>query len=78
MGSIPVPGSRFPSSPHLEWKVHMIVHLTHTGYYAGLVYCGAPRNETDRFVHMCDWGVKHPDLCPACKAYLEEALSDEE
>jgi hypothetical protein len=27
---------------------------------------------------MCDWGIKHPDLCPSCKAYLDEALSDED
>jgi hypothetical protein len=55
-------------------KIKML-HLTHSGFYAGKTICGTPRNDQDTYQHF-SLTFKLPqnaDLCPKCeKIYLEE------
>lgn len=48
-----------------------MIHLTHTGFYAGVVFCGQPRNESDRYEHPAysreGAERQRKDMCPACK-----------
>jgi hypothetical protein len=51
-----------------------MLHLTHSGFYAGKTICGAPKNDTDVYQHY-SLTYKLPEsanLCPKCKAIFEE------
>jgi len=54
-----------------------ITHLTHTGYYAGIPYCGNDLNSsgTDRFIHPNIVYIKNhrSDVCPECLAIWDSA-----
>lgn len=56
-----------------------MIHFTHTGFFAGVPYCGIPRNETDKFVHppynaMGRYNLLNsPDMCPKCKEIYNDA-----
>ncbi len=61
-----------------------MIHLTMTGYHAGVVICGAKKHEhaDDEYVHAMyapQVILDSPDLCPVCKSYWDNAdNSDEE
>jgi len=48
------------------------LHLSHTGYYAGHLMCGAPRTADTRSGHVpyshLDTFFALPELCPQCVA----------
>ncbi len=51
-----------------------MLHLTHSGYWAGKPICGAKRNDTDTYQH---YGLTYTieglkDLCPDCKHLYDE------
>jgi hypothetical protein len=56
-----------------------VAHITHTGFHAGLTWCGTPRNTTEGFAHLGLW-VDNPQLrdkiCPECRALLDEPIND--
>lgn len=57
-----------------------MIHLTHTGPYAGLPFCGCNKAERrkagDTFAHVPytqpEVFLARPDICPACKKVWEE------
>jgi len=57
------------------------IHLTHTGYYAGRVFCGAVRTEVDTYMHIPYSHTKefltNPALCPDCLEVLEASENAE-
>jgi hypothetical protein len=57
-----------------------VIHLTHQGQYAGLTFCGQPRNHEDRYVHGFQPGMRPENLenvCPACLKVYAEASEDD-
>jgi hypothetical protein len=58
-----------------------VLHLTHTGYYAGVPFCGCDketrRAEGDTFAHVpyshLDQFFARGDICPACRKVWDDA-----
>jgi uncharacterized protein (UPF0128 family) len=51
-----------------------MLHLTHSGYWAGKPICGAIRNNSDTYQHYgLTYSIKELiNLCPDCKRLYEE------
>jgi len=61
-----------------------MLHFTMTGYYAGATYCGARRNDTDRFQHAAypgpalDRQLADPDLCTECHKVYNDVFNEDD
>jgi len=55
-----------------------VVHLTLTGEYAGLSYCGKEYNEKDRFVHANAGHIKNygSTICQQCFEIWDNSTPD--
>lgn len=52
-----------------------LVHLTATGFYAGMVLCGKRREPGGKYVHA-GYHAAVGNICPECQKYWDE-LDDE-
>ena len=56
-------------------------HITQTGWFAGVPFCGAERNTRDKYTHPGLW-IYNPELadsiCPQCLAEYNDGLTPEE
>ena len=59
-----------------------MIHLTHTGYYAGLPYCGAARGiEGEKYAHpnvkFLEKQENREKVCPECLKIWDDAANGE-
>jgi hypothetical protein len=62
-----------------------IIHLTHTGYYAGVPFCGCDKATEllldAQFAHVpysnVDKFMARPEICHKCKAEWDAAADDD-
>ena len=56
-----------------------MIHLTYSGFYAGLPICGEKRNEKDTYQHFGTTStIEHiiSELCPDCRAIWDEVENE--
>lgn len=64
----------------------IMIHITLTGFYAGIPYCGCNKEDRrkagDSFMHMPYTHfrefMERADICPKCKQVWDDSANEEE